>query len=413
MKTNYLIFSIFCIVIPNSSLAQFKVYNTGNTAIGTNSSPESSLSIKGQGRGDASAYVQGNTYSIYSLRDNANNNTWGYGIFAKSINYGKNFSVGINGEAFSKEKIQKTVGRSFGVIGSAGYATSGFNYGVFGRLHGNNNGTAIYGTTDDTENGIYISGKYAGVFNGNVHVIGSLSVTDFIKGIVAIPSTGEGLTMRIQNSTADDAENVNKKLSSLDIFTYYKEPNKSFTAQSMVNDTIAPTRKMSAIEIQDYENLHYALSAEQLEKVFPNLVYTNESGEKGINYLEIIPILVKSINELQTEIAELKRNEQQKSKGTETSDRNISLNNNYYMLQNEPNPFNFSTSIECFLPETTREAFLIINNLKGKEIQKNKVLERGKFKIQITSEKLLPGIYLYTLIADGKIIHSRRMIYSK
>lgn len=45
--------------------------------------------------------------------------------------------------------------------------------------------------------------------------------------------------------------------------------------------------------------LHYGIIAQELEEVLPNLVYTDLEGYKGINYTELIPLLIKSNQEQQ------------------------------------------------------------------------------------------------------------------
>ena len=48
------------------------------------------------------------------------------------------------------------------------------------------------------------------------------------------------------------------------------------------------------------DKLHYGIIAQELETVLPNLVYTDLEGYKGINYTELIPLLIKSNQEQQT-----------------------------------------------------------------------------------------------------------------
>ena len=60
------------------------------------------------------------------------------------------------------------------------------------------------------------------------------------------------------------------------------------------------------------QKIHYGLIAQEVEKVFPELVYehidplTNEST-KALNYVEMIPILLLKIKDLQTQIDHLKQ----------------------------------------------------------------------------------------------------------
>ena len=53
------------------------------------------------------------------------------------------------------------------------------------------------------------------------------------------------------------------------------------------------------------EGEHYGLIAQEVEKVLPQVVKTDENGEKAIAYTEIIPILIESIKKQQQMITEL------------------------------------------------------------------------------------------------------------
>ena len=51
----------------------------------------------------------------------------------------------------------------------------------------------------------------------------------------------------------------------------------------------------------------FGLSAQEIEKYYPNLVKTEDNGLKAINYTELIPILVGVMKQQQATIAELKK----------------------------------------------------------------------------------------------------------
>jgi hypothetical protein len=53
------------------------------------------------------------------------------------------------------------------------------------------------------------------------------------------------------------------------------------------------------------EHKHFGLIAQDVEKLYPNLV-SNQSGYKTVNYIEIIPLLISKIKEMQDEISILK-----------------------------------------------------------------------------------------------------------
>lgn len=53
------------------------------------------------------------------------------------------------------------------------------------------------------------------------------------------------------------------------------------------------------------KKIHYGLIAQEMEQVYPDLVY-NDKGSKTINYVELIPILLLKIKDLQEQIDVLK-----------------------------------------------------------------------------------------------------------
>jgi hypothetical protein len=61
-------------------------------------------------------------------------------------------------------------------------------------------------------------------------------------------------------------------------------------------------------KIYTYKNdsqIHYGFIAQEMEQVYPDLVYNNK-GTKSINYTELIPLLLLKIKDLQQQIDELK-----------------------------------------------------------------------------------------------------------
>lgn len=54
-------------------------------------------------------------------------------------------------------------------------------------------------------------------------------------------------------------------------------------------------------------NIHYGMIAEEVEEIYPNLVSIGSNDVKSINYLEIVPLLLIKIKDLQKQIDELKK----------------------------------------------------------------------------------------------------------
>ena len=53
---------------------------------------------------------------------------------------------------------------------------------------------------------------------------------------------------------------------------------------------------------------HFGFIAQDVEKEFPNLVSTDNEGMKSVNYLEMIPLLLHKINDLERKLEEIKNN---------------------------------------------------------------------------------------------------------
>lgn len=54
------------------------------------------------------------------------------------------------------------------------------------------------------------------------------------------------------------------------------------------------------------KNLHYGLSAQEVELLFPELISQTSNGYKTVNYQELIPIMLTKIKEMQEQIDHLK-----------------------------------------------------------------------------------------------------------
>ncbi len=84
---------------------------------------------------------------------------------------------------------------------------------------------------------------------------------------------------------------------------------------------------------------------------------------------------------------------------------------NYSLEQNEPNPFSQETTIKYSLPKETKKAYLAIYDLTGKQINTFDLNDVGN--ITISADKLIAGIYIYTIIADNVVLDTKRMHITK
>lgn len=80
------------------------------------------------------------------------------------------------------------------------------------------------------------------------------------------------------------------------------------------------------------------------------------------------------------------------------------------LQQNVPNPFKEKTTINYVLPATYANAQLLFHNSQGKLIQSVELIGSGDGQINVFADDLSSGIYTYTLVIDGKIIETKKMI---
>ena len=128
--------------------------------------------------------------------------------------------------------------------------------------------------------------------------------------------------------------------------------------------------------------------------------------------------MVQSIAELKAEIALLKGissgvTTQNKSKERTTDLSNIAETTVISISQNKPNPWNLITDITVDIPKTIKQAILYIYDLNGNQIYSQEVRERGTHSITLSATDFTPGMYIYTLLADGKSTDAKRMIITE
>ena len=148
--------------------AQFVVNSNGNSSIQCVGTPLSALSIGGVGSTNQKLFVGSDNIGVYSSREGTPTDSWMYSMVGLSYNVENKYNVGMRGIATSTSAVG---GRAYGVMGTAGNSTTGFNFGLYGTLTGSQNGASIVGAVNSIA--VYVdSGQYAGWFQGIVVVTG-------------------------------------------------------------------------------------------------------------------------------------------------------------------------------------------------------------------------------------------------
>ncbi len=162
----------------------------------------------------------------------------------------------------------------------------------------------------------------------------------------------------------------------------------------------------------------YGVVAQELKEILPDLVVYNEEAELYVvNYVEMIPILVEAIKEqqemiddLQNEIHAVQNDVNLKSASINDNPEGSINETQSALVQNSPNPFSESTEIHFSISEETQNAVLNVYNLSGTQLKSIELYQRGEGSIIISGGEFDPGIYLYALITDGKVIDTKQMV---
>lgn len=163
------------------------------------------------------------------------------------------------------------------------------------------------------------------------------------------------------------------------------------------------------------DRVKYGFVAQEVKEILPELVVEDADGYLGIDYLGFIPILVDACKKLEARV-----NEQDEIIATLTGGNmrksptagvdGLLAGGKATLLQNKPNPFKESTAIECVVPEGSSDAFICVYDLQGSQVKRFDINERGNCSVIIDGSSLKPGMYIYTLIIDGREIDSKKMI---
>ena len=83
--------------------------------------------------------------------------------------------------------------------------------------------------------------------------------------------------------------------------------------------------------------------------------------------------------------------------------------NETHLLQIYPNPFSNRAIVNYALPPGTKNATLIVYDLAGRQRDTYK-LPNTETQITINASKLCTGLYFYSLVVDGRVIDTKKMV---
>ncbi len=204
-------------------------------------------------------------------------------------------------------------------------------------------------------------------------------------------------------------------------------------------------------ELQLDSESHLGFIAQEMQLIDRRLTYLDEDSLLHIEYDKITPILAEAIGELhnhvesQDSIISAQKNQiddlnnrlsslekclsgilpflcqmsnstiEQNEAETQEQLRSIidvqlSNRNSIVLNQNVPNPFAESTVITYTVPATVQRAQIHFYDMQGTLINSVEITERGEGQLNVYGNDLSSGIYTYSLVADGTVVSTKKMM---
>ncbi|MCL2039791.1 MAG: tail fiber domain-containing protein [Bacteroidetes bacterium] len=298
-------------------------------------------------------------------------------------------NVGLYNIRASKSRL--IFGRAYNMLNSNDLS---YNYGKYALVLGQGGGVGInkYAPNEYQNNVQNVMLDVEGYIRSN---IGYLTGSDsrYKRNVQPISSIEKLFKLNaVQYNPSGEATAEQLEIFKKEFKDKMSERDYDAMIESMENQIIAKNSDTS---------LHFGFIAQDLREVFPNLVGEDEQGFLSVNYTELIPVLVDVVKEQQKQINYLLG----KGKGIDVE----SFNNDALLYQNNPNPFSEKTEIKFYVPESSSNAFICIYDMTGSELMKLNVT-KGYASVTINGSQLKAGMYLYSLIVDGKEVDTKRMI---
>ena len=264
------------------------------------------------------------------------NSTWGtgsstVGISGSPATIGTSNNIGIVGTINANSSYSND--NNYGVLGvvSSINVNHGRNYGLAGMIGFNNatpyGGTGIYGATHTYlfSYPTNISGIYAGYFEGPVKVTGNITASNMY-----IPSDSRLSENVVSlNERGNDTSTLDNLLGMNVIQYNMKSRIPDEMPAGIENDSTGNVREayeyLKKDEMKMTARRHFGIDAEELQKTYPDLVLEGQDGYLAVNYVELVPVLIKAIQELKQQVDELQGTEAAKkapAKTSTTDDRN-------------------------------------------------------------------------------------------
>lgn len=204
----------------------------------------------------------------------------------------------------------------------------------------------------------------------------------------------------------------------------FKKPETKSSDLIITGDTSVVKPEVGEKDMSRYSKKQIGFIAQELQSYYPELVREDRNGLLSIDYIGLIPVIVEAIKDqdciitdLKVEIEKLKsiletpNTIKQRSKLNSFENEESTLSSS--LNQNTPNPFNVTTEIRYYIPDKVKSALIYIFNMQGSLLTTTTISHRGHGYIIVNASELKAGMYIYSLVVDGREVDSKRMILTE
>ncbi|MFL5788423.1 MAG: tail fiber domain-containing protein [Flavisolibacter sp.] len=402
----------------NTAVGTYALYNnnTGyyNVALGYQALNSNTIGYGNSSQGYQSLLQ--NTTGFYNTANGFSallNNTVGaynaaYGLNALYNNASGQFNVGYGGYTLFYD-ISSSSNTAIGW-------SSGMNIAGNGTFLGSQSGSAV-GLVNVTAVG------YGATATANNQVrVGNTSVTS-IGGQVGWTTFSDG---RFKKNIKEDVPGLDF-INQLRPITYTVDAiqiNKILKDMVPLPDgmdraSVTSKEEISSLQAQSKE-IKTGFIAQEVEKAAKNLSYNfdgvdipkNEKDFYGIRYSEFVVPLVKAVQELSKKNEDLEKEIKELRSMILNKGGNINTSAGINLEQNQPNPYSGSTTIHYSIPAGFSSAHLVVTDYSGKKV-KDYTITEGSGTINIDAARWSSGAYNYSIVVDGKISETKKMVIAR
>ncbi len=206
-----------------------------------------------------------------------------------------------------------------------------------------------------------------------------------------------------------------------DGFTWYNASDRNLKKNFRAIGNEGILDKLSSLEIQRWTYKEDSTQADHIGPVAQefNRIFGLGSNTASISTVDEIGVALAAIKELDRKTKELQDMVLSQSQLISGLMNTVVSTQSTFdetdpdlirLYQNIPNPFSVTTEIRMVIPASIQVAFLMIYDASGKQLAKEQVPGRGHVTHIVEGNSLVPGLYFYTVIGDGKAASVKRMI---